>query len=140
MIRPSLLLIALALCGGARPPADRETGAFALCQGGARTDCVVDGDTFWLRGEKIRIADIDTPETRKAQCGAERDMGLRATHRLQRLLNAGAFSLMPADRETDRYGRSLRVVSRDGRSIGAMLVAEGLARPWSGSRQPWCRS
>ena len=31
-------------------------------------------------------------------------------------------------------------VMRDGRSIGAMLVAEGQARPWEGSRQPWCRS
>ncbi len=27
-----------------------------------RRTCVVDGDTIWLEGVKIRIADIDTPE------------------------------------------------------------------------------
>jgi endonuclease YncB( thermonuclease family) len=54
------------------------------------------------------------------------------------LLNAGAFSLERGDRETDRYGRALRVVTRDGQSIGGQLVAEGLARPWDGARHPWC--
>jgi len=34
---------------------------FAIC-GTVRRTCVVDGDTFWLDGNKIRIADIDTPE------------------------------------------------------------------------------
>ena len=41
-------------------------------------------------------------------------------------------------RATDRYGRQLRVVTRGGRSLGDVLVAEGLARPWEGSRRPWC--
>jgi micrococcal nuclease len=41
-------------------------------------------------------------------------------------------------RDEDRYGRKLRVVVRDGRSIGDMLVAEGLARAWTGRREPRC--
>ena len=141
MIRLALPLLALALpVGDADAAVDQQVVQFRFCHGGARTDCVVDGDTFWLRGEKIRIADIDTPETHQPRCGAERTMGLRATQRLHLLLNAGAFSLQPVAREKDRYGRTLRVVRRGGRSIGAMLVMEGLARPWTGSRQPWCRS
>jgi endonuclease YncB( thermonuclease family) len=27
---------------------------------------------------------------------------------------------------------------RDGRSLGDQLVSEGLARTWSGRREPWC--
>ena len=31
---------------------------------------VVDGDTFWLHGEKVRIADINAPETLGAACAS----------------------------------------------------------------------
>ena len=40
---------------------DRESARFTLCASGPRTNCVVDGDTIYYRGTKIRIADIDTP-------------------------------------------------------------------------------
>src|SRR3546814_958339 len=44
------------------PPVAHSTVAtapktFAVCAGSVRIDCVVDGDTFWLDGVKIRIAD-----------------------------------------------------------------------------------
>ena len=26
----------------------------------------------------------------------------------------------------------------DGRDLGQMMIAEGLARPWRGRREPWC--
>lgn len=132
-----LLAFALLIVVGAFPASAER---FGLCRSGGGADCVVDGDTFRTGGEKIRIADIDTPETHQPRCEAELERGRQATERLLVLLNAGAFSLRPVGRERDRYGRSLRLVMRDGRSIGAMLVAEGLARPWTGSRQPWCRS
>ena len=48
------------------------------------------------------------------------------------------MTLAAADRDTDRYGRKLRVVERDGVSLGETLVAEGLARRWEGRRRPWC--
>ena len=41
-------------------------------------------------------------------------------------------------RDEDQYGRKLRMVTRDGRSIGEVLVGEGLARRWEGSRRSWC--
>lgn len=119
-------------------PVDTLSARFGLCHSGGGTNCVVDGDTFWFRGEKYRIADIDTPETHGPRCVAEGELGARATQRLQALMNAGPFSLERGDRDADRYGRSLRVVTRGGESIGAMLVTEGLARSWDGSRHPWC--
>ncbi|MEN9682781.1 MAG: hypothetical protein RLZZ427_532 [Pseudomonadota bacterium] len=111
---------------------------FTLCTAAPRTDCVVDGDTFWAAGQKIRIADINAPETHGAGCPAEQALGDRATQRLIALLNAGPFVLAIEGRETDRYGRALRIVRRGGRSLGAQLVQEGLAEPWRGKRSNWC--
>ena len=111
---------------------------FPLCGGGPRVTCVVDGDTIWFRGRKIRIADINTPETGGARCASEAALGNRAKLRLQRLLNMGAFDLETIDRDTDRYGRDLRIVTRGGDSLGAVLVDEGLAEEWQGYRRQWC--
>ena len=117
---------------------DSNAASFYSCHTGGGTNCVVDGDTFWFRGEKYRIADIDAPETHPPRCTTEADLGERATVRLQALLNGGAFQLEAVDRDTDRYGRKLRIVTRNGQSLGDILVGEGLARKWAGYRKPWC--
>lgn len=119
-------------------PAEQFSARFGFCHSGGGTDCVVDGDTFWYAGEKYRIADIDTPETHPARCAEEAALGEEATERLAAWLNEGAFDLETIDRDTDRYGRKLRIVTRDGDSVGDMLVGEGLARRWEGYRRPWC--
>lgn len=117
---------------------DSARARFEICAPGPRVTCVVDGDTFWLEGTKIRIADINTPETSQPGCAAEAELGRRATRRLVELLNAGPFALEVNGRETDRYGRALRVVTRKGQSLGAILAAEGLAEHWKGRRSDWC--
>jgi endonuclease YncB( thermonuclease family) len=120
-------------------PQNMKNERFAACTFSLRDNCVVDGDTFYLGGEKIRIADIDAPETGGAQCAYESDLGARASLRLRELLNQGPFELHGyKSRDTDRYGRKLRVVVRDGKSLGDALIAEGLARRWNGRREPWC--
>jgi endonuclease YncB( thermonuclease family) len=111
---------------------------FEICKS-VRETCVVDGDTFWLDGTKIRIADIDTPEISQPRCAAEQRLGEKAKHRLRDLLNAGPFQLAAWEgRDEDKYGRKLRIVLRDGKSLGDQLVSEGLARTWAGRREPWC--
>ncbi len=112
---------------------------FYYCGRSGLNNCVVDGDTFWLNKVKIRVADIDAPETEQAKCKSERDRGFAAKVRLRELLNAGSFEVETfGTRDVDQYGRKLRVVTRNGRSLGGMLVQEGLARPWTGHRMPWC--
>lgn len=105
----------------------------------ARADRVIDGDTFIALGQRIRVADIDTPEVR-GRCPYETRLAARATARMRALLGQGPFELHPlaSGRDRDRYGRSLRIVTRGGRSLGDQLVTEGLARTWSGRREPWC--
>ena len=117
---------------------DTLDASFPFCTGSTRTTCIVDGDTFWFAGEKVRVSDIDTPELSPPRCEAERVKGEAAKRRLQELLNAGPFSMVTGLRDEDQYGRKLRMVTRDGRSIGEVLVGEGLARRWEGSRRSWC--
>lgn len=132
------LLFAASIPPAHAVPSDNERGSFALCGSGPRVTCVVDGDTFWLEGTKIRIADINTPETSQSGCAAEAELGARATRRLMQLLNAGPFTLEVQGRATDRYGRALRVVTRRGSSLAEPLVTEGLAERWKGKRSDWC--
>lgn len=120
-----------------RPPSGYKQ--YTLCSGSVRTHCVVDGDTIWHNGTKIRIADIDTPEVGEPKCASEAALGARATKRLLQLVNAGPFEIKSwPGRDEDKYGRKLRVFVRNGRSLGDLLVSEGLARTWTGRRQPWC--
>lgn len=116
----------------AAPPAERaRLGDPAMVR-------MIDGDTFDHGGTRIRIADIDTPEI-QGRCPFETGLAARATGRMRALLAAGPFELHPiGGRDEDRYGRKLRIVTRGGRSLGDQLVAEGLARTWSGRREPWC--
>ena len=132
---PTVASFGLAPSPTARDP---EAARFSRCGVFARDNCVIDGDTFRYRGQKIRVADINTPETSSPKCAAEAELGARATARFTELLNAGAFSLQPADRATDRYGRALFTVMRGGESVGAALVREGLAEEWRGYRREWC--
>jgi endonuclease YncB( thermonuclease family) len=107
-------------------------------QGSPRNVYVIDGDTFDLGGTRVRIADIDTPETR-GRCAYETQLAARATARMRALLGDGPFELhRTGTRDEDVYGRKLRIVTRGGHSLGDVLVAEGLARTWSGHREPWC--
>ncbi len=122
----------------ARSASDTEAASFAFCHNGGGTNCVVDGDTIWYRGTKIRIADIDTPETHQPKCAAEAELGAAATRRMLQLVNAGPFTLQSIDRDQDRYGRKLRILSRGGQSLGNILVEEGLARYYAGGRRSWC--
>ena len=108
--------------------------AITLCPPGPRDNCVVDGDTFWTNGEKVRIADIDAPEIH-GRCDYETKLAAASRDRLLTLLHQ-PFELQRQGK--DRYGRTLANVSVNGRDIGMILVHEGLARVWDGARHPWC--
>lgn len=121
--------------------ADMRSGAsatFGSCHVGGGVNCVVDGDTLWIDGVKVRVADIDAPETHDYKCASEKALGDRATARLRQLVNSGTVTLGRIDRDEDRYGRKLRIVMVDGESVGDTLVGEGLARWYGSGRQPWC--
>jgi len=141
-----LLVVALIIGGtigyflpDLRPNSTEGQVHFRICATSPRVNCVVDGDTIWFGGQKIRIEDIDTPEISNPKCDYEEALGQRAKRRLLELLNAGAFQVVyTGGRDKDRYGRLLRVIERDGQSLGDILIAEGLARRWDGAQRSWC--
>jgi micrococcal nuclease len=116
-----------------------ENDRVDICGHFGGSTCVIDGDTIEHRGQRIRLADINTPEIGDYKCDAELRMGLLARRRLIELLNEGSFEIVATGgRDRDIYGRQLRIVERHGVSLGDQLVAEGLAHRWSGYRQGWC--
>ena len=103
MARTLLLAVGIVLAATVAPAdplaaTDTESARSEACGRGERINCVVDGDTFWYAGEKIRVADINTPEVSEPQCPREAALGARASARLQALLNQGAFTLETVDR------------------------------------------
>ena len=132
------------------PPAEAQTTQLASAENSrgqqqresvATRMRVIDGDTMEDMRDEItyRLVNIDTPETgSRARCAAERDLGNRATAAARTLVSqARRLEFRPTGR-IDRYGRTIAFVVIDGRDMGETLIAEGLARPWRGRREPWC--
>jgi len=108
----------------------------AVCPAtGPRHHCVVDGDTVWWHGEKIRLADIDAPEMR-GRCGTERRLAVAARDRLVTLLAGQRVTVSRTGR--DRYGRTLARLGTPSGQTGELLIREGLASRWP-KRRNWCR-
>ena len=114
---------------------------------------VLDGDTVRIAGEIFRLVGFDAPETYRARCPSERELGNRATFRLRQLVADGGLDLerVPCSCPTGtegtprcNYGRSCGVLRARGQDVGALLIAEGLARAYvcrrtsCPARQAWC--
>ena len=106
-----------------------------ICGGGRRVTCVVDGDTFWIDGEKVRIESIDAPEI-NGSCQRERELARSATERLSEILGSRNFRLERHGK--DKYGRTLALVKTSAGEAGEILVREGLAQRWAGRKAQWC--
>jgi micrococcal nuclease len=116
----------------APPTATAAVAAPGLAPDPARLEAatvlrVVDGDTIDVRlpggEERVRYFGVDTPERGEACFGA-------ATERNRQLVGERVL-LLPDARERDRFGRLLRYVfDEEGRSVDALLIAEGLGFAW----------
>ena len=106
---------------------------------------VIDGDTIEVNAHPwpgmtvrvlVRLNTIDAPEI-AGKCPEEKALAIRARDRLKAL--AGS-TVQLVDVRRGRIAR--RVIARvlvDGRPVGGILVAEGLARAYSGGkREGWC--
>ena len=151
ILKSALLIALLALVGALLDPAilppigptaarpERILASFTRCGQGRSRACVVDGDTFRLGQRRIRLVGIDAPELAGARCPAERALGERAANRLLALVNAGEFDLVGHRfHDRDAHGRDLRLALRGGQSFGRILIDEGLARRYLGSKSVWC--
>jgi endonuclease YncB( thermonuclease family) len=109
-------------------PALAEAGSARPDSFDGRTAIIIDGDTIALGRERVRILNIDAPESHEPRCERELIAGLRAKERLAQLVRVAEVAIARDGR--DRYGRTLATLSAEGRDIGNTLVREGLALPW----------
>lgn len=115
------------------------SGKFYFCGTSGLDNCVMTGDTFWYKKTKIVLADIAAPRTDGAACQQERDRGFAAKVRLKDLLSSGRFDLETLKAQAAGGAPGvMRVATRNGRSLGSILVSEGLAKPRMARQQSWC--
>jgi micrococcal nuclease len=96
---------------------------------------IVDGDTVELsNGQKIRMLNIDTPETVKANTPIK-CYGKEATDFTKKLLQDKMVQLTVDREANDQYGRGLRFIFLDGvdtsnieNSVNAEMVKSGFAK------------
>ena len=134
-MRAAIALMMLPLLA-APAPALAEDAGFMLCEALPHITCVWSGDSFFLRTQLIRLADIDAPQRYTQDCPAASALSWKSAARLRDLLNAGPFELGGDTQATD--GAQMRLVTRDGKSLGAELVADGLAKEKAAQAPDWC--
>jgi len=112
---------------GAKP------GTFAFCGRSGLNNCVMDGNTFWMKGVKMKLAGIEVPQTDQARCMEERARGFTAKVRLRDMLNSGSFQVAAGGQ-----GAEVKALSKSGMSFADQLVREGLARRAGSASPSWC--
>ena len=132
-----LAIVAISIATFTRddPAAAASAERFGQCYDGG-ANCVVDGETIFVRGQKLTIAGMDAPQIQGARCDVERSRGIDAAVRLADLLNRGPVSVGPAFR--DDFGRVVRKVEVKGQDVRRTMVDLGLARRFDGRNRGWC--
>jgi endonuclease YncB( thermonuclease family) len=110
-------------------------GHFGHCYNENGPNCVLDGGTAYVAGERVTIAGMEAPRIAGAACPAESDRGIEAAVRLVALLNSGKVAVGGAFR--DQTGREVRRVAVNGEEVGAAMIDAGVARK-VGSNPDWC--
>lgn len=137
----AVLLVGMAVAVGALTlkTAQSEAKTYSrnmpICNSSKRINCVVDGDTIWLDGEKIRLEGFNTPEM-NGECNRESQLARKARSKLSRALSSNPFEVARGGH--DRYGRRLATVSVNSVDVGDPLIRDGLAHVWRGRKQDWC--
>lgn len=134
-MRRSIALLTIIVLAGLSP-ALAASFHFPICGAGKRVTCIVDGDTFWLKGEKFRLESVDAPEMGEPRCDRPARLAKPARDKLRALLDGTELRIQRTG--SDRYGRTLANVSASGSDVGSALVAAGLARPYRPGAAPWC--
>lgn len=101
-----------------------------------RINCIVDGDTLWVAGEKMRLAGVDTPEV-EGHCSRERRLAEQASSLHLSLIRSGIITITREGQ--DRYGRTLVRIQTQAGPVGQTLLDHGLADIFGdGVRTDWC--
>ena len=119
---------------------------------------VIEGDLIRIHRKQpnVRLLGFNAPEVLRAQCRKEKAYGAKAAQRLRQIVRGGnldfAFAACPCAPGTEgtkacNAGRRCGTLKANGRDVGAILIAEKLAVPFSCSEtscprtpRPWCEA
>ena len=117
------------------PAADARAAQFSQCYNAQGPNCVLDGDTIYVGGERVEIAGIEAPGITDARCDKEHDRGVQAATQLVLLLNSGPVTVsLPFG---DQSGRMVRKVEVKGRDVALKMISLDVAHE-AGSGLTWC--
>ena len=138
-MKTTLIIVAAAML---MPFGNASAEPLKICSGPVRINCLVDGDTIWLDGKKLRMAGYDTPEPSTQICGGDAEIALahKATARALELLNSKPWTIEYSGEADDTGTRELVTIRIEGRDLGDILIEERLARKWPDGDEFWCRS
>ena len=117
------------------PAAAAKAAEFQQCYSSDGANCVIDGDTIYVAGEKLAIAGIVAPRIQGARCEDERNQGITAAVQLADLLNSGKVTVGPLVREPD--GQVRNKVEVGGNDLATAMIGTGMARDY-GNSAGWC--
>ncbi len=99
---------------------------------------VVDGDTYDIeidlgfntrRTERFRLSGIDTPETWRPSCEAEKEHGMKATEFVKRLIEDEYIILTSTKCSAGIYGRyDCSIKLQDGRDLATVIKDFGFEK------------
>ena len=113
-----------------------------------KTNKVLDGDTvdidldlgfnIILANQRVRMAGVDTPESRTAN-KEEKPRGLLSKKKLAEKLPVGSWQIIEtqrSDNNDDKFGRILGVfILEDGTKVNDWLIANNYAVPYKGENK-----
>ena len=108
-----------------RSSAEDATPRFGQCYNAEASNCVVDGSTAFIAGERVEIAGLVAPRIRDGQCEAEKSLGISAAMSLADLLNSGPVTVSAPF--TDEFGRTAQTVKAGGKDVAEALIDQKLA-------------
>lgn len=139
-LTPAVMLVAGLLAGltglSALPPAEPRIAADAGAFGSAKrvearpavraAPRIVDGDTLWVDGEKIRLLGIDAPEIDQT-CGEGKAAWACGKWSARVLADIAAGGVTCRGTDHDRYGRVLATCHAGLKDVAEAMVAAGAA-------------
>jgi micrococcal nuclease len=117
------------------PAADARAAQFNQCYNAQGPNCVLDGGTIYVGGERVEIAGMDAPGIADARCDKEHDRGVEAATQLALLLNSGPVTM--GTPFPDQSGRTVRRVEVKGRDVALKMISLDVAHE-AGSGLTWC--
>jgi endonuclease YncB( thermonuclease family) len=108
-----------------------------------------DGDSITCDGTNMRdmgdgapfVSGYDTPEIQRRKCDQELELGRKAKRRMEELLSTPGIQVFDSDQFDKTQSRRPLVWVKlpSGRTVGNVLISEGLARKWTHDyRADWC--